>query len=304
MIVLYCVAYSMDLLFGDPYSFPHPVRFIGRLITLLEQAGKRWRHKKLYGFLLCGTVVLSAYLVTLAIASLSPVCEVILIYTVFASRSLADEAMRIYREIKAGNSEKAAFYLGFIVSRATKGLPEREIIRGTVESVSENITDGIIAPLFYLLIGGVPLAMAYKAASTLDSMIGYKNERYRDLGFASAKLDDLLNWLPARLAGFLIIPSAALLCGKNGLGSLRVVARDRYHHESPNSAHSEAAVAGALGVRLGGDSIYEGRVEHKEFIGEMKRDFVPEDIPASVMIAYLSSGIGFLLLLCRVWFLS
>jgi adenosylcobinamide-phosphate synthase len=286
------IGFVLDLIFGDPYYAPHPVKFIGKLIGYLEKLLIKLHNKKLSGFLLTCIVVVSIYLVTASLCSLNIVIEIFLIYTIFAVKSLGREGKKIYRLLEKGDISEARIQLGFIVSRDTSELGEKDIIRSTIETIAENIVDGVISPIFYLLLGGAPLAMAFKAASTLDSMVGYKNEKYRDFGFASAKLDDILNFIPARITGFILIPIAALLSGKNFLNSLKVVLRDRLNHDSPNSAHSEAAVAGALGVRLGGQNVYFGEVVNKPYIGDKLKDFETNDITGAIAVLYLTAIIA------------
>jgi len=289
------IGFILDLIFGDPYDFPHPVRFIGKGITKLENIFLKFKNKKFWGFVLTFLIVASAYFITLFLCSLHIVIEIFLIYTIFAVKSLGFEGKKIYSLLEKGNIPEAQKQLGFIVSRDTAELSDKDIIRSTIESISENIVDGIISPIFYLLIGGAPLAMAYKAASTLDSMVGYKNEKYKDLGFASAKFDDILNWIPARITGFILIPVSALLTGKNWLNAVKITFRDRLKHDSPNSAHSEASTAGALGVMLGGPSVYFGKVENKPSLGEKLKEFENRDILDTIKILYVSAFLSLII---------
>jgi adenosylcobinamide-phosphate synthase len=283
------IAFIMDTIFGDPQHLPHPVRFIGKLISILESRLIVLKIKKLAGLFLVITVIVSTYLVTLSLCAINPVIDVFLMYTVLAAGSLSREGFKIYALLKENRIEEARTSLGFIVSRDTVGLPASDIVRGTVETISENIVDGIISPLFFLFLGGVPLAMAYKAASTMDSMIGYKTEKYIKFGWAAARLDDVLNFIPARITGFVLIPIASLLCGKRFLNSFKITVRDRKKHESPNSAHPEAAVAGALGLRLGGRNSYFGEFSDKPFIGDKLKEFEPHDIIDSIKILYVTT---------------
>ena len=180
--------------------------------------------------------------------------------------------------------------LSRIVGRDTERLDEAEIVRATVETIAENVVDGITAPLFFAFLGGAPAALAYKAASTLDSMVGYKNETYRNFGWASARLDDALNFIPARLTGVLI-PLAATFCGCNVRNGWRIFWRDRKKHPSPNSAHAEAAFAGALNVRLGGTSAYGGVPSHKEYLGDANRPLAPDAIKQAQRLMFATSVI-------------
>ena len=202
--------------------------------------------------------------------------------------------MRVYSSLKAGNLSEARKDLGFIVGRDTANLNEPEMTRATVETIAENIPDGIIAPLFYAFLGGAPAALAYKAASTLDSMVGYKNEKYKDFGWASAKIDDCLNFIPARLSAFLL-PLAGGLAGLDMIGSFKTILRDGRKNPSPNSGIPEAAMAGALGVRLGGMNYYRSMPAPKPFLGDEKKALGLEDIRASLRVAYLASFLGLLL---------
>lgn len=287
--------YLLDLLMGDPYSFPHPVRYIGKFIEFLEIFLKKLKHDKFAGILLTVITVGFAFIITYYLCAVSVIIEVIIIYTIFSTRCLADEAKSVYSALKNNDLAEARKRVGFLVSRDTSELDEKAVIRATVETVSENIVDGIISPIFYLLIGGAPLGMAYKAASTLDSMVGYKNEKYINFGWASARLDDILNFIPARLTAFLLLPAAALVCRMGANNTLRIAIRDRLKHSSPNSAHAESAVAGALGCRLGGPSKYFGEIVDKPYIGDALKEIDKEDILKSVRLMYAASVIGLFL---------
>lgn len=219
-----------------------------------------------------------------------------LAYTTLAARDLHVETRKVLRALEAKDLAGARRELSFLVGRDTAQLDEPEILRALVETIAENISDGVIAPFFYLGLGGPALAMTYKAVNTLDSMVGYKNERLRHIGWASAKLDDAANFLPARLSG-LLIALAALVLGKSWRESLRVLRRDRRKHESPNSAWPEAAMAGALGLRLGGLNSYFGEPGRKPFIGDPRKTFDPGDVRAAWKILYLSSFLMLILAL-------
>jgi adenosylcobinamide-phosphate synthase len=292
--------FLLDLLLGDSYTFPHPVRFIGKYIELLEKFLRKFKSERISGIFLTIIVVLTSFVLTYYISSVSVVIEIILIYTIFAARSLAEEAKAVYQYLDADNLKAARKHIAFLVSRDTKNMQERDIIRAAVETVSENIVDGIISPMFYVLIGGAPLGMAYKAASTLDSMVGYKNDKYIRFGWASARLDDVLNYIPARITAFALIPAAAFICRLDVKNCMRVMLRDRLNHSSPNSAHSESAVAGALGVQLGGTTSYFGKLVDKPTIGDPLRKLEKEDILRSIRIMYATAIIG-LVLGCMVF---
>lgn len=293
------IGYVMDLIIGDPYSFPHPVRYIGKLIKRTEGFIRKIANDnkglKLGGFLLWFIVVGTTYLVTYALVKLSSfipggflVVNSILIYTTLATKCLKDEAVKIYNVLKTGDIEKARVQVSYIVGRDTTQLNKGEIIRATVETVAENTVDGIIAPMFYAFIGGAPLAMAYKAVNTLDSTVGYKNEKYKDLGFASAKIDDVANFIPARIS-VILMSFGSLLVGYNFKNALKIGIRDRKNHKSPNCAYAEGAVAGALGIQLGGTNVYFGKKVYKPTIGDKKREIESEDIVRTNKIMYASS---------------
>lgn len=303
-------AYVLDLIFGDPYSFPHPVRYMGKLIRWTEKkiraAVRDNRELKIGGFVLWGVTVGTTFAVTYAVVKLSSIHPAIhfvvnslLLYTTLATKCLADEAKKVMKVLKTGTIEEARVQLSYIVGRDTTHLSESEIIRATVETVSENTVDGIIAPLFYAFIGGAPLAFAYKAINTLDSTVGYKNEKYADIGFASAKIDDVANYIPARITA-LLMTIASLLLRWDYKNCLKIAIRDRKNHKSPNCAYAEGAVAGALGIQLGGINVYFGEVVYKPTIGDRKRDLEAADIERTNQIMYMTSLVG-LIIFTLVW---
>ena len=260
--------YLLDLCLGDPHSMPHPVRAIGNLIVWLEKylrpAGKKHateRGERRAGVLFVCLVLLVTGSVAGGILWIShlggswiqTVVEAVMTYYLLAARSLRDESMAVCRKLEAGETERARYAVSMIVGRDTKPLSEAGIARAAVETVAENASDGVIAPLFYLAIGGPLLGWLYKAVNTMDSMVGYKNDRYLHFGRAAAKLDDLVNLIPSRLAALLLIVSAYLL-RYDGKNAYRIWRRDRRNHKSPNSAQTESACAGALGLRLAGDA--------------------------------------------------
>jgi adenosylcobinamide-phosphate synthase len=270
------LALVLDLALGDPRWLPHPVVMIGRLISALESALRTSiRHERSAGVLLLVlTVGISAgvaWLLLQAALLLHPLAgfavAVFLSATCLAARSLHHESALVARALRSGDIAEARVKLSRIVGRDTDNLDEGEIWRALVETVAENSADGIIAPLFWLTLGGPVAGMAFKAVSTLDSMVGYKNERYLQLGWASARMDDLVNFIPARLTALLMIVGSPLI-GLSARNALAVTLRDRLNHPSPNSAHPESAAAGALGIRLGGTSTYAGMVSVKQYIGD------------------------------------
>lgn len=282
IVAVAVLAYLLDLILGDPHFLWHPVCGIGNLIGCLrswaKKAGRNKKHREL--ILGAGIVLITAGVSTgIAVGILwiagriHPVAglaaEVILAYQMLATKSLKVESMKVYEGLKKGDVEEARYAVSMIVGRDTSVLTEEGIIKAAVETVAENSSDGVIAPMFYLFLFGVPGAVCYKAVNTMDSMIGYKNETYRYLGRAAAKLDDVVNYIPARLSALYLI-AASFLLGYDGKGAARMFARDRYNHASPNSAQTEAAMAGALGVQLAGDAYYFGVLHKKKTIGDAK----------------------------------
>lgn len=300
-------AVALDLVLGDPRRLPHPVVAIGKMISFLEGVLRR-----VFGNLRAAGVVLllvtvgvsygAAALLLYGAALISPaaafIAGVYLAWVSLAARSLHVESAKVAQALRRGDLPGARLALSYIVGRETAGLDEPEIVRGAVETVAENTGDGVIAPLFYLMLGGPPLAIAYKAVNTLDSMVGYKNERYLEFGWASARFDDLANYIPARLTGLLMV-LAAPICALSGSGAWRIMRRDGRNHSSPNSGYPEAAAAGALGVRLGGINRYFGRVVEKPTIGDPA---VPLTLAAYSGVVRLMYGSE--LILVAVWFVA
>ena len=288
------IAYVLDLIFGDPQNVVHPVQVIGKIISAGEKVLLRKKYKFLAGAVLniftVSITYTSMYLISrsVKISVFFMIIEIYLMYTIFSINSLAREGNRVYRILKEGDIEKARKDLSYLVSRDTETMDEKMIIRSTMETISENTVDGIVAPMFYMFLGGMPLAMAYKAINTLDSMVGYKNEKYMDFGKFSAKVDDVANFIPARITGILIV-LASMILGYDYKNSLKIFLRDRKNHSSPNSAHSEASVAGALGVQFGGKVSYFGKEINKPTIGDKIKDFELEDIRKNIRIMYVTS---------------
>ena len=288
------IAYVLDLIFGDPQNVVHPVQVIGKIISAGEKVLLRKKYKFLAGAVLniftVSITYTSMYLISksVKISVFFMSIEIYLMYTIFSINSLAREGNRVYRIMKEGDIEKARKDLSYLVSRDTEMMDEKMIIRSTMETISENTVDGIVAPMFYMFLGGMPLAMAYKAINTLDSMVGYKNEKYMEFGKFSAKVDDVANFIPARITGILIV-LASMILGYDYKNSLKIFIRDRKNHSSPNSAHSEASVAGALGVQFGGKVSYFGKEINKPTIGDKIKDFELEDIRKNIRIMYVTS---------------
>lgn len=280
------VAVIADALLGDPHGWPHPVRLIGWGAAHLETVTRRVIPRpRVAGVLTAvlvvgGTGVLTWGLLR-ALAALHPVAgavgAVYVMYTTLAAHDLVAHSLRVKRCLEADDLPGAREAVGMIVGRDTADLEAAGVARAAVESVAENLVDGVTAPLFWLCLAGPVGGMAFKAASTLDSMFGYKNERYLEFGWAGARLDDLANWLPARLTAPLIV-LAALLLGQDWRASWRVMIRDRHRHASPNSGFSEAAFAGALRVQLGGPSTYGGKLSLKPTLGDAGRPVTSTDL--------------------------
>lgn len=288
------MAYLIDLIIGDPYSWPHPVKMIGSLIHFLDQKLNK-DHKR------DGIVMLGLVLITVTLASISVLLlaykvhiilgllvESILIATTISQKGLKDAAMAVYQPLVKNQFLEARDQLSHIVGRDTDSLNEAEITRATVETVAENTTDGITAPIFWAFIAGGWGAIIYRAINTCDSMVGYQNERYQHFGWASAKLDDFVNWIPARLTGtmMLYLTTKDSLADKKSIQQLRMEAKK---HPSPNSGWTEAAVALALGIELGGNNYYQGVLFKAAKIGQTKREIVSEDIKKTVKSMQITS---------------
>lgn len=308
-------AFVLDLAIGDPQWSYHPVRLIGRSIEGMEYLLRKLIiPERISGILLTMIIASGTYLVTHAVVLLSrqwsALSEIIIgaaiIYFAISIKCLADESKKVMTALKENDLMKARKALSLIVGRDTENLSEEQIVCACVETIAEGSVDGILSPLFYAFVGGPTAAMAYKAVNTLDSMVGHKNEKYVRFGWASARLDDLANYIPARVSAVLI-PIASFLCGYGFKDSLRIACRDGRKHESPNSGIPEAAIAGALGVQLGGESTYQGEVIEKPFIGDAKNLLTIESIDRAIKIAYVVSvlfiacGIGFIICL-KYWF--
>lgn len=288
-------AVALDLAVGDPRWLLHPAQVIGWLIDRLEGLFRPLadtpRRQVLAGGVLAALVVAASWLATCLLLAfayrLAPLAGLVLsawlLSTTIAWRGLAEAGFRIFRSLKAGELAEARRRTGMIVGRDTGELPAGELTRAAVETVAENTSDGVIAPLFFALVGGVPLAMAYRAVNTLDSMLGYRSERYRYFGRAAARLDDAANYIPARLTGLLLCLAAAVT-GSGFSRAWSMMLRDARRHPSPNSGFPEAAAAGALGVRLGGTNYYHGTASFRPYIGEARREMAPEDIAGVIRL--------------------
>ncbi len=270
------IAVIIDLIIGDPYKFPHPVKLMGRVISLEEKiirkiSGTKKQLKLAGFFIVIINLSLGFFLSRLILNKveghkvLYNIINTYLIYTCIAARGLADEAIKVYKALNQG-IEEGRLRLSHIVGRDTKHLNQDEIIRATVETVAENTSDGVIGPLLYIMLLGAPGGIAYKFINTMDSMLGYMNDKYMDLGFFPAKTDDFFNLVPSRLTAILMnMSSIGRFNVKQGF---RIMNRDSRNHKSPNSGYPESAVAGLLGIQLGGDSYYQGQLVKKPTIGD------------------------------------
>lgn len=279
MTVQIIIAYLLDLVFGDPHWLPHPVVLMGRAITTLEKclcrAGGTPNRLRLAGVVLTVILVGATWILAESVLRLThhagwiwgAIVSVFLAYTTLATRSLYREANAVIVRLANHDRPGARDRLAGLVSRDTQHMDDDEICRALIETVAENTSDGIVAPLFYLGFGGPALALVYKAINTLDSMVGYQNDRYLHFGWAAARLDDVANFIPARITALLMV-GVAFLLGKDWTGALRTVRRDARRHESPNAGFPEAAVAGALRIRLGGPSTHSGTIREKPHLGD------------------------------------
>lgn len=332
-LIAWTLGLLLDLVVGDPPKLPHPIRAIGWLIAVIDKrvmdpvmqraaaaapakddddvsasraAIRRPRREFFAGVFLCCVVLATTALVTAALLFaayrvsliLGVVVEAVLTCWLLAARCLADESMKVCKALRTGDLEKARYAVSMIVGRDVARLDEAGVARAAVETVAENASDGVVAPALYAFLGGPVLGFLYKGINTMDSMVGYHNDRYEHFGKAAARLDDLANLLPSRLCAILMI-LAAFLAGSrySGREACRIFRRDRYNHKSPNSAQTESACAGALGLRLAGDAWYFGKLVRKPYIGDARREIEPEDIPRACRLMFAAEAIGVVLAL-------
>ena len=306
-LIALLLGFFIDLLLGDPHSIPHPVVWIGKLITAVEKAVRRIFPKTVRGENIAGGVL---WLVVAGVSTAVPalllyaayrvhlaaglVLESIMCWQILATKSLRDESMKVYAALKKGVPEEYRRAVSMIVGRDTAELDDLAVTRAAVETVAENASDGVIAPMLFLALGGAPLGFFYKAANTMDSMLGYVEMPYKNIGLVPAKMDDVLNYIPARLSALLMLAAGALLRldVKNGW---RIWRRDRRNHASPNSAQTESVCAGLLGVRLAGDAYYHGELHKKPYIGDARREIEYEDIPRAGRLLYATAALSLLL---------
>lgn len=298
------LGFCLDLLIGDPHGIPHPVVYIGKLIDVTEKGMRKIFPKTVRGENFAGAAIwlivvtvstaLPALLLWLAYGVsrwLGLLFETIMCAQILATKSLRQESMKVYQALQTGDLEKARHAVSMIVGRDTQRLDEAGVARAAVETVAENTSDGTIAPMLFLAIGGAPLGFFYKAVNTMDSMLGYVEMPYKNVGLVSAKMDDFFNFLPARISALLMLAAGAVL-GMDGKNGWKIFKRDRYNHASPNSAQTESVCAGLLGLRLAGDAWYHGVLHKKKYIGDPLREIEPEDIPKACRLLYATAFLG------------
>ena len=317
-MIAFVFGFVLDLVFGDPHALPHPIRLIGTLIAGLEKKllklQMRDEKKEFYkGILLVVLVLFStgavAALVLVVAYWLHPVAgiviESVMTYQILATKCLKDESMKVYQCLNEQGLEAGRVAVSMIVGRDTNVLDETGVVKAAVETVAENTSDGVIAPMLYTALGGPVLGFVYKAVNTMDSMVGYKNDKYLYFGRAAAKLDDVVNFIPARISAYLMI-AAAYIGGKafDGKQAYRIYKRDRRNHASPNSAQTESVCAGALGIQLAGDASYFGKVVKKPYIGDAHRAVEREDIVRVNQLMYVTAVISEVLCLVILFVLN
>lgn len=309
------IGFVLDLIFGDPYHFPHPVRLMGLAIERGEKrlrgvCGQTRKGEFVGGMLLSVGVVLLCFIVPFCIlyalgkinVYLRMVVEAFFCYQILAVKSLRTESMKVYDPLVKNDLPAARQMLSRIVGRDTAELDAEQIAKAAVETVAENTSDGVIAPLLFMAIGGAPLGFLYKGINTLDSMLGYKNEKYLFFGKFAARLDDVANFVPARVSAWLMLFAGFLLKMDVGRGYL-IFVRDRHQHASPNSAQTEAVCAGLLGVQLAGDAVYFGKMVKKPTIGDPERPVIPEDLRLANRLMVGTAFCGLLMAVVLRWLL-
>lgn len=301
------IGFGIDLVVGDPHGFPHPVILIGKLIGALERGLRKMLPKtasgeKVAGALLWIFVVVASSLLPALLLwfchSISPWlrlgAESIMCWQILATKSLRDESMKVYHALESGDIMKSRYAVSMIVGRDTAELDDAGVTRAAVETVAENTSDGIVAPLIFLAIGGAPLGFFYKAVNTMDSMLGYVEPPYKNIGLVPAKMDDIVNFIPARISALLMLMAGGLL-RLNVKNGWKIFCRDRFNHASPNSAQTESVCAGLLGLRLAGDAWYHGVLHKKKYIGDALREIEHEDIPRAGRLLYVTALLALLL---------
>ena len=308
-IFAFIAGFVLDLLIGDPHFIPHPVRLIGSLISFCDKrlncdAGYNISEKKLNlikykrGMLLAFTVIFATFAISVIIivAAYSinlyagVIAEAVMTWQILATKCLRVESMRVYDALRTDGVDAGRRAVSMIVGRDTSVLDAAGVTRAAVETIAENTSDGVIAPMFYTAIGGPVLGFVYKAVNTMDSMLGYKNDKYMYFGRFAARLDDVVNFIPARISAYLMI-AAAFIGGRqfDGKNAYRIFKRDRFNHASPNSAQTESVCAGALRVQLAGDAVYFGKLVKKKYIGDGLREIEYEDIKRANRLMYITA---------------
>lgn len=307
-LVALVMGYILDLIFGDPYWMPHPVRFIGNLISILEKVIRRFMPKTKRGEYI-GGIILTVMVVSISMVIplviilmaksintyLALTVETFMCYQILATKSLKVESMKVYDELAKNDLPSARKAVSMIVGRDTKDLTFSGVAKAAVETVAENTSDGIIAPMIFIAIGGAPMGFFYKAINTMDSMVGYKNEKYMNFGRFAAKLDDVVNYLPARISAYQMILSSFFL-RYDYKNAFKIYKRDRYNHASPNSAQTESVCAGALDVQLAGNAYYFGKLYEKPTIGDNIREINYDDIKKANRLLYCTSFISIVII--------
>lgn len=304
------IGFGIDLLIGDPHSIPHPVVGIGKLISFLEKGLRQMFPKTDGGEIAAGGVLWILVAVTCTVIpigilflchKISPwlrlTVESIMCWQILATKSLKDESMKVYTALESGDLEKSRHAVSMIVGRDTARLDDAGVTRAAVETVAENTSDGVVAPMLFLALGGAPLGFFYKAVNTMDSMLGYVEPPYKNIGLVPAKMDDAANFIPSRLSALLMI-AAGFLLGFDAKNGWQIFRRDRFNHASPNSAQTESVCAGLLGVRLAGDAWYHGVLHKKKYIGDANREITHRDIILVCRLLYLTAFLT--LLLCTL----
>lgn len=301
------IGFMIDFLVGDPHGFPHPIVLIGKLISTLEKGlrrlfpatpkGERWAGGVLWCITVCLSTAVPAGILFLC-HQINPwlrlAVESIMCWQILAARALQRESMLVYKALESGDITASRRAVSMIVGRDTAALDDAAVTRAAVETVAENTSDGVVAPLLFLAIGGAPLGFFYKAINTMDSMLGYTEPPYKDIGYIPAKADDVVNYIPARLSALLML-AAGFLLGLDAKSGWRIYRRDRRNHASPNSAQTEAMCAGLLGLRLAGDAWYHGVLHRKPYIGDPVREIRHDDIPRTCRLMYLTALLTLLL---------
>lgn len=307
-LVALVMGYILDLIFGDPYWMPHPVRFIGNLISILEKVIRRFMPKTKRGEYI-GGIILTVMVVSISMVIplviilmaksintyLALTVETFMCYQILATKSLKVESMKVYDELEKNDLPSARKAVSMIVGRDTKDLTFSGVAKAAVETVAENTSDGIIAPMIFIAIGGAPMGFFYKAINTMDSMVGYKNEKHMNFGRFAAKLDDVVNYLPARISAYQMILSSFFL-RYDYKNAFKIYKRDRYNHASPNSAQTESVCAGALDVQLAGNAYYFGKLYEKPTIGDNIREINYDDIKKANRLLYCTSFISIVII--------